>query len=86
MAFGGAGFVRQRSPGIHPRVFGRNARCSAHKRHIYPHALQQAGLIKHSRGRIQILDVDGLHERACECYETVRSQYAKLLGSEPEGT
>jgi hypothetical protein len=53
---------------------------------FFPHALQQAGLIKHSRGRIQILDVDGLHEGACECYETVRSQYAKLLGSEPEGT
>lgn len=46
------------------------------------HALQQAGLIKYSRGKIQILDIDGLHEGACECYETVRSQYAKLLGSE----
>ncbi|SHI06175.1 Crp/Fnr family transcriptional regulator [Bradyrhizobium erythrophlei] len=44
------------------------------------HALQQAGLIKYSRGKIQILNVDGLHEGACECYETVRSQYAKLLG------
>jgi CRP-like cAMP-binding protein len=48
------------------------------------HALQNAGLIKYSRGKIQILDVDGLHEGACECYETVRSHYVKLLGSEPE--
>jgi hypothetical protein len=30
--------------------------------------------------QIQILDVDGLHDSACECYETVRSQYSKLLG------
>jgi CRP-like cAMP-binding protein len=45
------------------------------------HALQQAGLIKYARGKIQIVNVDGLHEGACECYETVRSQYAKLLGN-----
>src|ERR1700712_4196983 len=44
------------------------------------HALQHAGLIKYSRGRIQILNVDGLHEGACECYQTVRSHYEKLLG------
>lgn len=42
--------------------------------------LQQAGLIKYSRGKIHILDVDGLHEGACECYHTVRSHYEKLLG------
>jgi CRP-like cAMP-binding protein len=47
------------------------------------HTLQNAGLIKYSRGRIQIVDVEGLREGACECYETVRSQYAKLL--EPVG-
>jgi Mn-dependent DtxR family transcriptional regulator len=44
------------------------------------HTLQQAGLIKYSRGKIQILDVDGLHEGACECYQTVKSHYEKLLG------
>jgi hypothetical protein len=48
------------------------------------HALQSAGLIKYSRGKIQIVDLDGLHEGACECYETVRSNYAKLLGGDPE--
>jgi CRP-like cAMP-binding protein len=47
------------------------------------HALQHAGLIKYSRGKIQILNVDGLQQGACECYETVRSAYTKLLG---EGT
>jgi CRP-like cAMP-binding protein len=43
------------------------------------HSLQHAGLIKYSRGKIQIVDVEGLHEGACECYETVRSQYATLI-------
>jgi CRP-like cAMP-binding protein len=44
------------------------------------HLLQQAGLIKYSRGRIQILNLDGLKECACECYTTVKDQYAQLLG------
>jgi DNA-binding transcriptional regulator YhcF (GntR family) len=44
------------------------------------HTLQRAGLIKYSRGKIKILDVDGLKECACECYETVKSHYKQLLG------
>jgi len=48
-------------------------------------SLQHAGLIKYSRGKIQIVNVEGLHDAACECYETIRSQYAKLLGGQPEG-
>lgn len=44
------------------------------------HTLQRAGLIKYTRGRIQIVDVDGLRECACECYETVKDQYRQLLG------
>jgi CRP-like cAMP-binding protein len=35
-------------------------------------SLQTAGLIKYRRGRIDILDRDGLEKRSCECYETVR--------------
>jgi CRP-like cAMP-binding protein len=49
---------------------------------IDAHSLQHAGLIKYSRGKIQIIDVDGLREGACECYETIRSQYATLIGDE----
>jgi CRP-like cAMP-binding protein len=48
------------------------------------HTLQQAGLIKYSRGKIQIVNVDGLRECACECYETVKDQYRKLLGVKVE--
>jgi CRP-like cAMP-binding protein len=47
---------------------------------VVAHTLQAAGLIKYSRGRIQILNVDGLRDAACECYETVRKNYELLLG------
>jgi CRP-like cAMP-binding protein len=47
---------------------------------IDAHTLQNAGLIKYSRGKIQILDIEGLHDGACECYHMVRSHYEKLLG------
>jgi CRP-like cAMP-binding protein len=38
-------------------------------------ALQRKGLIKYSRGRIHIVDGDGLQGAACECYTTVRNLY-----------
>src|ERR1700709_2707094 len=47
---------------------------------IDAHALQNAGLIKYSRGKIQIINVEGLHEGACECYQSVKLHYEKLLG------
>ncbi|MGI8468612.1 MAG: Crp/Fnr family transcriptional regulator, partial [Pyrinomonadaceae bacterium] len=34
--------------------------------------LQEQGLISYNRGRIKILDRDGLLKAACECYETIR--------------
>jgi CRP-like cAMP-binding protein len=43
--------------------------------------LHEAGMIKYVRGKIEILDVEGLRECACECYETVKEQYRQLLGS-----
>jgi CRP-like cAMP-binding protein len=45
--------------------------------------LQEAGLVQYRRGKIEILDVDGLREGACECYETVKEQYSQLLGPPP---
>ena len=41
--------------------------------------LQKAGLIKYSRGHIRVLDVEGLKKEACECYETVKAHYQRLL-------
>jgi CRP-like cAMP-binding protein len=46
--------------------------------------LQEAGMIKYTRGKIEILDVEGLRESACECYETVKEQYRQLLGPSPQ--
>jgi CRP-like cAMP-binding protein len=42
-------------------------------------ALQKAGLIRYRRGHIKILDVEGLQEGACECYETVNGHYEQML-------
>ena len=48
---------------------------------LVAHTLQQAGLIRYKRGRIEITDLDGLRETSCECYETVKSQSDRLLGN-----
>ncbi len=41
--------------------------------------LQKAGLIRYQRGRIRITDRPGLESGACECYETVRQEFDRLL-------
>jgi CRP-like cAMP-binding protein len=51
---------------------------------VVARTLQQAGMVKYSRGKIQILDVEGLQETACECYETVKYYYDQLLGHNRE--
>jgi CRP-like cAMP-binding protein len=37
--------------------------------------LQRKGLIKYSRGRVSIVDPEGLEKNACECYRTVKKLY-----------
>jgi CRP-like cAMP-binding protein len=41
--------------------------------------LQKAGLIRYQRGRIRIADRAGLEAGACECYETVRQDFDRLV-------
>ena len=41
--------------------------------------LQEAGLIRYSRGRITILDRPRLETRVCECYQVVKTEYDRLL-------
>jgi CRP-like cAMP-binding protein len=48
---------------------------------LVAHTLQQAGLIRYRRGRIEITDLEGLRETSCECYETVKSHSDRLLGN-----
>jgi CRP-like cAMP-binding protein len=40
--------------------------------------LSNAGLVRYSRGRIEIVDEQGLEDSACECYRALRTQYARL--------
>ncbi len=41
--------------------------------------LQHAGLIHYRRGHITVLDRAGLEKRACECYQTVKTEFDRLL-------
>jgi CRP-like cAMP-binding protein len=43
-------------------------------------ALQAAGLIRYTRGRIDLMDRQGLEARACECHAIVAQEYQRLLG------
>jgi CRP-like cAMP-binding protein len=44
--------------------------------------LQRLGLIRYSRGRISVLDRQGLEGRTCECYAVVKREYDRLLPDE----
>lgn len=41
--------------------------------------LQNAGLIRYTRGHISVLDRLGLEKRTCECYAVVKKEYDRLL-------
>ena len=43
-------------------------------------ALQRAGLIRYSRGRITILDHAALVRQSCECYGISKREFDLLLG------
>ena len=44
--------------------------------------LHNAGLIDYTRGRIRVLDREGLERRTCECYAVVKKEYDRLLPAE----
>jgi CRP-like cAMP-binding protein len=46
---------------------------------IAANMLQKAGLISYSRGRMRVLDPEGLAEGSCECYEIVNRQLDKIF-------
>jgi CRP-like cAMP-binding protein len=42
-------------------------------------ALQRAGLIRYSRGRLTVLDREGLLDAGCECYAVIQEHTERLL-------
>jgi len=44
--------------------------------------LQQAGLIRYSRGKITILNRQKLEAASCSCYGIINSEYTRLLGTD----
>ncbi len=47
--------------------------------------LQRAGLIRYSRGHIEVLDRPQLEQRVCECYAVVKKEFDRLLSDIPPG-
>ncbi len=47
--------------------------------------LQREGLIRYSRGRIEVLERPGLEQAVCECYSVVKLEFDRLLASIPPG-
>lgn len=43
--------------------------------------LQTAGLIQVGRGRISVVDLEGLRSVSCDCYERIEHRYEELLGA-----
>ncbi len=43
------------------------------------HILQKAGLIAYKRGRMTILDPEGLVEGSCECYELMEREMDRVF-------
>jgi CRP-like cAMP-binding protein len=41
--------------------------------------LQDAGFIRYARGRVTIVDREGLENAACECYRIIRTEFDRLL-------
>ena len=51
---------------------------------IVARKLQAAGLISYRRGRIHVLDVEGLQDSRCECYDAINGHFHKLVGWSPD--
>jgi CRP-like cAMP-binding protein len=47
--------------------------------------LQAAGMIRYSRGHIEVLDRPKLEARVCECYAVVKKEYDRLLDRKHPG-
>jgi CRP-like cAMP-binding protein len=46
---------------------------------LVAHSLQRAGIIRYSRGQIEITDLEALETTSCGCHSAVKMHYARLL-------
>lgn len=46
--------------------------------------LQEGRLITYRRGHIHVLDVEGLQDTCCECYQTINNHFRRLVGWTPD--
>ena len=49
---------------------------------LVANTLQKAGFLRYRRGHIRILDIEGLRETACECYQTIKAHSDRLLAGD----
>jgi DNA-binding transcriptional regulator YhcF (GntR family) len=48
--------------------------------------LQRAGFITYTRGRITVIDREGLESASCECYQRIRDELDGALNGENPGS
>jgi CRP-like cAMP-binding protein len=46
---------------------------------LVANTLQESGLIHYQRGKMEIINLEGLKEKSCECYATVKKHYDNLM-------
>ncbi|QOZ42448.1 Crp/Fnr family transcriptional regulator [Bradyrhizobium sp. CCBAU 53340] len=49
---------------------------------LVAHELQRAGIIRYSRGQIEITDLPALEATSCDCYAAVKAHHARLLAGQ----
>jgi CRP-like cAMP-binding protein len=52
---------------------------------LIAHSMQTKGIIRYSRGRLEVIDIDRLRSAACECYRIVNTEYENLY-KPPKGS
>jgi CRP-like cAMP-binding protein len=76
-----------RQPGVEMRVTHERIACMLGVRREGVSAaamqLQREGLIRYTRGHIEVLDRHGLEQNSCECYDLVRRAYEQLHRASP---
>lgn len=50
---------------------------------LVAHALQEAGIIRYTRGQIEIVDLQALETTSCGCYAAVKAHHMRLIGALP---